>query len=247
MDSDSDLELAPETLRALQQVMREQQEQHERLEKLRLLAEKRFDEAQEEAVVDVESIKKEITIDFFREDWQLSQFWYDDATSESLAREILDNTDGNSIVCCISSPTVYVKLMSMDPPNTNNLFLLEYDSRFDVYGRQYINYDYSKPREFPLSDELKESVDMIVVDPPFLSEECLTKTLQTVRHLLKKGGKAVLCTGAVMLEIAKKDGLGLTTFLPGHRNGLSNDFRCYVNYTSKQFPYKDLEAAAKAP
>ncbi|KAK3811251.1 MAG: putative N6-adenine methyltransferase-domain-containing protein [Benniella sp.] len=235
-DSDSDLELSPETLRALQQVMQEQQEQQDRFEVLRQQAEERFDQAQGgQAKTPI------LTMDIFREDWQLSQFWYDEATSEKLAREILNNSDANSIVCCISSPTAYVKLMSMDPPNSDNLFLFEFDTRFDVYGRQFIHYDYSKPLEFRLADELKGSVDMIVVDPPFLSEECLTKTLQTVRHLLKKDGKVVLCTGLVMSKIAKEDGLELTTFHPGHQNGLSNDFRCYVNYQSNQFPLKSQE------
>ncbi|KAG0003749.1 hypothetical protein BGZ65_001383 [Modicella reniformis] len=240
MDSDSDLELSPETLRALQQVMREQQEQWERFESLRQQAEERFDEAKEGSKAPSRDLPV-VTMDFFREDWQLSQFWYDDATSEKLAREVLSNTDANSIACCISSPTAYVKLMSMNPPNTNNLFLFEFDTRFDVYGRQFVHYDYSKPLEFRLSQELKGSVDMIIVDPPFLSEECLTKTLQTVRFLLRKGGKVVLCTGLVMLKIAKEDGLELTTFHPGHQNGLSNDFRCYVNYQSNQFPLKEQE------
>ncbi|KAF9434799.1 EEF1A lysine methyltransferase 1 [Entomortierella beljakovae] len=241
MDSDSDLELSPETLRALQQVMQEQQEQQDRFDKLREQAEERFDAVQDASTESSDNNTNKnlqgVTMDFFREDWQLSQFWYSEETSESLAKEILNNTDANSIVCCISSPTAYVKLMSMNPPNTNNLFLFEFDTRFDVYGRQFIHYDYSKPIEFRLSEELKGSVDMIVVDPPFLSEECLTKTLQTVRHLVKPNGKIVLCTGLVMLEIAKKDGLNLTTFHPKHQNGLSNDFRCYVNYKSEQFPF----------
>ncbi|KAG0072404.1 hypothetical protein BGZ89_006432 [Linnemannia elongata] len=231
--SDSEPELSSETLKILQQVMQEQQEQQERFEKLRQQAEDRFDEAQES-----NKDLSQITMDFFREDWQLSQFWYDDNTSEQLAREVLENTDKDSLVCCISSPTAYVKLMSMKPPTQNNNFLFEYDTRFDVYGRQFIHYDYSHPLEFRLAQELKSSVDLIVVDPPFLSEECLTKTLETVRFLLKEGGKVVLCTGAVMEPIAKKDGLLMTTFYPGHQNGLSNDFRCYVNYASKRFPFK---------
>ena len=127
----------------------------------------------------------------------------------------------------------------MNPPTQSNHFLFEFDTRFDVYGRQFIHYDYSHPLEFRLSQELKSSVDLIVVDPPFLSEECLTKTLETVRFLLKDGGKVVLCTGAVMEPIAAKDGLKMTTFFPGHQNGLSNDFRCYVNYKSERFPIKD--------
>ncbi|KAF9922091.1 hypothetical protein FBU30_007825 [Linnemannia zychae] len=238
--SDSELELSPETLRILQQVMHEQQEQQERFEQLRKDAEDRFDEAQESNNSNNSNKKdlSKITMDFFREDWQLSQFWYDDNTSEQLAREILDNTDKDSLVCCISSPTAYVKLMSMNPPTQSNHFLFEYDTRFDVYGRQFIHYDYSHPLEFRLAPELKSSIDFMVVDPPFLSEECLTKTLETVRFLLKEGGKVVLCTGAVMEAIAAKDGLNLTTFHPGHQNGLSNDFRCYVNYKSERFPLK---------
>ncbi|KAF9087368.1 hypothetical protein BGX23_008180 [Mortierella sp. AD031] len=234
--SDSEPELSAETLRILQQVMQEQQEQQDRFEQLRQQAEERFDEAQESN----KDLSK-ITMDFFREDWQLSQFWYDENTSEQLAREILDNTDKDSIVCCISSPTAYVKLMSLNPPTQSNHFLFEFDTRFDVYGRQFIHYDYSHPLEFRLAPELESSVDLIVVDPPFLSEECLTKTLETVRFLLKDGGKVVLCTGAVMEPIAAKDSLKITTFFPGHQNGLSNDFRCYVNYKSERFPFKDQE------
>ncbi|KAG9321758.1 hypothetical protein KVV02_006758 [Mortierella alpina] len=239
--SDSEPELSSSTLAILQQVMREQQEQQERFEKLRQQAEERFDEAQEgnSEAEEAKQAKEAITMDFFREDWQLSQFWYDDATSESLAREILDNSDSNSIVCCISAPTAYVKLMSLNPPNRQNHFLFEFDTRFDVYGRQFVHYDYSKPLEFRLAQDLKGTVDLIVVDPPFLAEECLTKTLETVKFLLKEGGKVVLCTGLVMAPIASKAGLHLTTFLPAHQNGLSNDFRCYVNYKSDRFTAKD--------
>lgn len=113
--SDSEPELSSETLKILQQVMQEQQEQQERFEKLRQQAEDRFDEAQES-----NKDLSQITMDFFREDWQLSQFWYDENTSEQLAREVLENTDKDSLVCCISSPTAYVKLMVSKEPRKKN-------------------------------------------------------------------------------------------------------------------------------
>ena len=75
------------------------------------------------------------------------------------------------------------------------MFLFEFDTRFDVYGRQFIHYDYNKPTNFRLAPELEGKVDMIVVDPPFLSEECLEKTIETVKYLLKPEGKLILCTG----------------------------------------------------
>ena len=41
--------------------------------------------------------------------------------------------------------------------------------------------------------ELKSSFDVVVADPPFLNEDCLTKTAQTIRLLAKN--KVILCTG----------------------------------------------------
>lgn len=117
------------------------------------------------------------------------------------------------------------------------MFLFEFDTRFDVYGRQFIHYDYNKPLHFRLADDLAGKVDMIVVDPPFLSEECLEKTIETVQHLLKPNGRLILCTGLVMATLAGRlvKDLRITDFHPGHRNGLSNDFRCYANYDSKRW------------
>lgn len=42
-------------------------------------------------------------------------------------------------------------------------------------------------------EKLLNSFDLVVVDPPFLSEECLTKSLQTTKSLTKQ--YVILCTG----------------------------------------------------
>ncbi|KAG0232873.1 hypothetical protein BGW41_001697 [Actinomortierella wolfii] len=181
----------------------------------------------------------EITMDLFTEDWQLSQFWYDDETSAALAQEIKDHTDENSIVACISAPTAYVKLMSLKPHNKANTYLFEYDTRFGIYGKQFIHYDYSNPNQFRLADKLKGKVDFIVVDPPFLSDECCDKTLSTVRDLLNpNGGKVLMCTGLVMRQrVLDNIAAKMTTFHPKHKGGLSNEFRSYTNYESKRMPW----------
>lgn len=41
--------------------------------------------------------------------------------------------------------------------------------------------------------ELQNSFDLVIVDPPFLSEECLTKSLKITKWLAKK--HVMLCTG----------------------------------------------------
>jgi len=81
---------------------------------------------------------------------------------------------------------------------------LEFDTRFNVFGEDfqfydYFNvfgedfqfYDYKEPLNLPL--EWKQSFDVVIADPPFLSEECLCKTAVTAKFLAKD--KVIVCTG----------------------------------------------------
>lgn len=52
-------------------------------------------------------------------------------------------------------------------------------------------YDYKTPLEIPRTNA--NSYDLVIADPPFLSEECLTKTAVTIKYLAKQ--KIILCTG----------------------------------------------------
>lgn len=69
--------------------------------------------------------------------------------------------------------------------------LLEYDSRFEIFGEDFIEYDYKFPLDVPRN--ILRQFDLVIADPPFLSEECLTKTAVTMKFLTKKN--IVLCTG----------------------------------------------------
>lgn len=72
------------------------------------------------------------------------------------------------------------------------MHLLEFDTRFSMYGPDFVLYDYRSPLEVP--KELNSFFDVVVADPPFLSEECLTKTAMTMRYI-SKGPHLILCTG----------------------------------------------------
>jgi hypothetical protein len=50
--------------------------------------------------------------------------------------------------------------------------LLEFDERFAVF-KEFEQYDFQNPIKLP--PELKASFDRIIVDPPFLSQDCQTK------------------------------------------------------------------------
>jgi methylase of polypeptide subunit release factors len=56
--------------------------------------------------------------------------------------------------------------------------LLEFDERFAVF-KEFVPYDFEKALKLP--PELKGSFDRIIVDPPFLSEDCQTKSTYSIR------------------------------------------------------------------
>lgn len=114
---------------------------------------------------------------------------------------VLNNISVMSIVtfriACISAPSVYQKLKQLESENEHGsqcvaVVLLEFDRRFAAYGKEFIFYDYNNPLFLP-EDVLPQSFDIVIADPPYLSEECLSKVALTVKHLTKS--KILLCTG----------------------------------------------------
>ncbi len=98
-------------------------------------------------------------------------------------------------IACVSCPTLYSKLISIKPSHCQ-VTLLEYDRRFEKYGDDFVFYDYNNPLDIP--DKLGQTTfDLVVADPPYLSEECFSKTAETVKFLSKD--KILLCTGGAVV------------------------------------------------
>ncbi|KAJ3081593.1 EEF1A lysine methyltransferase 1, partial [Rhizoclosmatium hyalinum] len=132
------------------------------------------------------------------------------------------------------STDTFIAQKSDSLPKTLNPFVFEFDKRFAVFGSSFVFYDYNQPTD--LDTSLHRTFDTLVVDPPFLSDECWTKTSETVRWLAKEGCKIIVCTGLVMREkIARELGCKLCVFEPKHKGGLSNEFGCYTNFESEGF------------
>ena len=93
-------------------------------------------------------------------------------------------------IACISAPTAYRKIKELKP-ETCDVICLEFDERFKVFGKDFVFYDYKEPLK--LAPELREQFDVVIADPPFLSEECLTKMALSMKYLSKKN--LILCTG----------------------------------------------------
>lgn len=93
-------------------------------------------------------------------------------------------------IACVSSPTAYKRIRELKPEGVT-VYCLEYDERFKVFGEDFVFYDYKEPLRLPA--DFKNSFDIVIADPPFLSEECLCKTAMTVKYLMKE--KIIICTG----------------------------------------------------
>jgi 16S rRNA G966 N2-methylase RsmD len=86
---------------------------------------------------------------------------------------------------------VYQKLRALHREHVS-VYIFEFDKRFAMYGEEFIFYDYNHPLDLP-EKVTAHSFDIVVADPPYLSEECLRKTSKTIKYLTR--GKILLCTG----------------------------------------------------
>merc|ERR1719348_113405 len=173
------------------------------------------------------------------EDWQLSQFWYTESTALALAREAL--AAAASDLSSASSPSL--------PPRA---VVLEFDRRFAKWGRDFVFYDYQDPSVPDLPVEWRGAFDLVVCDPPFLTEPCAGATWRAAVDTLGKkpaaqvsasaaalasasaAPKVMFCTGEIMEEtLTALSGGSLRkceTFVPEHASKLSNPFVLMTNF-----------------
>lgn len=89
---------------------------------------------------------------------------------------------------------------------------------------------------------LKGSVDRIICDPPFLSDDCQTKMALTVRWMAKPAAdvKVIISTGERMENLVTKlyRGFGIRTTDYEPAQGLSNEFFCYANFDSEAWNWR---------
>lgn len=178
------------------------------------------------------------------EDWELSQFWYDEDTSRFLAAEVsrcaadaraararAGDAEGDVVVAFLSSPSAFKALRAVGVPAGVRAVLFEYDPRFSIFAPDFYAFDYKSPLALPA--ELRHGVDVFLLDPPFLNAECLDGFAAAVRALSRGAdARVLLASGAVMLSAARAAlGLRPTRRVIAHASGrLSNPFALYTNY-----------------
>ncbi|KAH0544009.1 hypothetical protein FGG08_001777 [Glutinoglossum americanum] len=88
-------ELSQSTLEALSQFYSERDDRQKKFEDLK--------------VQDAEDANPPISMEMFAEDWNASQFWYDDETASTLAKQLLEGVKDDLRVGFISAPSVFVQ------------------------------------------------------------------------------------------------------------------------------------------
>ncbi|CCD27452.1 protein-lysine N-methyltransferase NDAI_0K02610 [Naumovozyma dairenensis CBS 421] len=240
----NELSLPADTLALLQEFRQEEEERQKEFDKL-------YDATDET----YQKKKREEGMNLFKEDWQLSQFWYSDSTADILADALLEGADEDTVIAVVSAPSVYAAIQKRPDSEipTKHIYLFEYDKRFELLAgkEHFVFYDYKTPDEF--DSDIKGKVDRLLIDPPFLNENCQTKSSITAKTLLAPKGdgnnaktkngvlkhRLMSCTGERMHEIISKvyPDTKITTFLPEHGNGLSNEFRCYANFECSHWKF----------
>ncbi|KAE9988927.1 hypothetical protein EG328_005637 [Venturia inaequalis] len=178
-DSDSEPELSTAALTALKQFYTEKESRQKAFEDLKAVASTNFSTDSPSP-----SLKYPLSMEAFTEDWNASQFWYTDSTATRLATQLLQNSTPETRICVLSAPSVFLQLKNLlnewpaDKARPAAITLLEFDTRFAVFGDEFQYYDFKFPTKLPV--ELKARFDVIILDPPFLSEDCQAKTAVTV-------------------------------------------------------------------
>ncbi|KAH4101910.1 protein-lysine N-methyltransferase EFM5 [Parastagonospora nodorum] len=227
IDGDDEMpQLSGDALAALKEFYGERDDRQKQFENLKSQAEDDFE--------------GKLSMDAFTEDWNASQFWYNDETATTLARQLLDGATDETKIAVVSAPSAFIQLKNLlasgEYKCRPEIKLLEYDERFAVF-KEFVRYDFEKAIQLPA--ELKGTFDRIICDPPFLSEDCQTKATLTVRWLAKswttESLRLIVCTGERMESLVTsklygKVGTKTTDYEIKHAKGLSNEFRCYANF-----------------
>jgi hypothetical protein len=212
---DDDLKLDPATLSHLNEFLSVKKEQQQLFDQLRLTAEGQEDR-QQWTPISIDEYKH-----IFSENWQLSQFWYSTSFAERLARMIEASlpqlASSKPTIAFMCSPTAFVALLSTctDIANRCNPVLMEYDGRFAALPGRFVNYDLDEPDQVP--EDLVRSVDLAVIDPPFLNMKTNIKLCRTLERILRDGNSQE------PLNPLCSSGTGRITLLSSAGPGMSED------------------------
>ena len=158
---------------------------------------------------------------------------YTEAFATNLAQNLYKLCTPSTRIAFICCPTAFVAFQHSNPlPGAR---LLEVDQRFGILApSQYIVYDIHHPERVP--EQLINSFDIIVADPPFLNLDTNEKLVKTVNKIIKPDGKFLILTSPSVEDVLEKvyaappvGPLKRTPLVPKHGQ-LANAFACWGSW-----------------
>lgn len=179
-----------------------------------------------------------------KESAQLNQYWYSQATIDTLVKEIELRATKCAFLSC---PSLFFSLKDQELRARSKCF--EFDRRWEA-DPGFVFYDFNRPDLIPVS--LWEGFDMVVVDPPFITKEVWSKYIEAVKLLLQKNGK-VLFTSVIENHPVLEGLLG-SDFpplrIPKYRPSiphLTYQYHCFVNYPADSLEFDNPELPPEDP
>ena len=88
------------------------------------------EEQRESVKAQIEQVSSAKSMECFQEDWNLSQFWYDEDTAFNLAKVLVKMAGKDGKIACISAPTAFVAIKKHFPEAKGNFRFISLHLRF---------------------------------------------------------------------------------------------------------------------
>ena len=94
-----------------------------------------------------------------------NQYWYSAHTISVLAAEACEQAGSSGRIACVSTPSIF---FSLPREFQERAVVLDFDRAFAVRTTRFVHYDFNDPTRIPA--ELQHTFDVVVIDPPFITE-----------------------------------------------------------------------------
>ncbi|CAK82102.1 unnamed protein product (macronuclear) [Paramecium tetraurelia] len=133
--------------------------------------------------------KKNLFLAKKAEDSTLNQYWFSEQTIEFLVDHIESIYQNGQKIAFLSTPSIYCSLKNQEVKQNSALF--EFDLKLNK-EKGFVFYDFNKPIEG--LEQFKNTFDIILIDPPFITEEVWGKYAQTINYIKKEDAKILCCS-----------------------------------------------------
>lgn len=120
--------------------------------------------------------------------------------------------------------------------------VLDLDEALGESEPGFVRYDFNRPTELP--ESLRNAFAMVVIDPPYITEDVWRQYVATAKWLLDGDAGRVLCTTVIENAPLLKSALGAqpNVYLPSIPQ-LPYQYAAYTNYAAPALQVRNLEVA----